>query len=269
MSELAVATFNLHAGVNGWGRAFDVVSACADLDADVLVLQETWTPAGGEGLAAAVASSLGYEAHEVALSDAILLEPATAPGRRKWGPYSGDPRHARRLWVADSEDVRRLRRLRWGSAAESGTWGIAVLTRLPVGKVEVIELGRLRRDRSMRRAAILVEVTVGPRLVTVVGTHFAHFTHGSAIQSERLRRRLPARSTPGVLAGDMNFWGPPLSLVLPGWRRAVRARTYPSWRAHSQIDHIFVNRAVEVISGEVLRVGNSDHWPIRARLAVP
>jgi endonuclease/exonuclease/phosphatase family metal-dependent hydrolase len=57
--------------------------------------------------------------------------------------------------------------------------------------------------------------------------------------------------------------------VLPGWRRAVRARTYPSWRAHSQIDHIFVNRAVEVISGEVRRVGNSDHWPIRARLALP
>jgi endonuclease/exonuclease/phosphatase family metal-dependent hydrolase len=66
----------------------------------------------------------------------------------------------------------------------------------------------------------------------------------------------------------MNFWGPPLSLALPGWRRAVRARTYPSWRPHSQTDHIFVTRAVEVISGESVAVGRSDHLPLRARLAV-
>jgi endonuclease/exonuclease/phosphatase family metal-dependent hydrolase len=66
----------------------------------------------------------------------------------------------------------------------------------------------------------------------------------------------------------MNFWGPPMSLALPGWRRAVRTRTYPSWRAHSQVDHIFVTRAVEVISGASVAVGKSDHLPLRARLAI-
>jgi len=267
LPELSVATFNLHAGVDGWGRRYDVVSSCARLDADVLVLQETWNPAGGEGLAAEVAAALGYQVHEVPLSDAILLEEVKAPGTR-WGPHRGDPLHARRLWVADSEDLSRLRRRRWGSRAQSGSWGIAVLTRLPVRRVEVIELGRLRRDRSMRRAAILVEVDVGSYPVTVVGTHLAHFTHGSASHLQRLRRRLPAPRERGVLAGDMNFWGPPLSLALPGWRRAVRARTYPSWHAHSQVDHIFVTRAVEVLSGEMLQVGDSDHRPIRARLGI-
>jgi endonuclease/exonuclease/phosphatase family metal-dependent hydrolase len=49
----------------------------------------------------------------------------------------------------------------------------------------------------------------------------------------------------------------------------VRACTYPSWRAHSQVDHIFVTPAVKVISGESVAVGNSDHLPIRARLEVP
>jgi endonuclease/exonuclease/phosphatase family metal-dependent hydrolase len=84
-----------------------------------------------------------------------------------------------------------------------------------------------------------------------------------------LRGHLPPPSWPGVLVGDMNFWGPPVSLALPGWRRAVRARSYPSWRAHSQIDHILVTRAVKVLSGESVAVGRSDHLPLRARLSFP
>jgi len=265
VAELVVATFNLHAGVDGWGRPFDVVSSCADIDADVLVLQQNWTPDGEEGLASLVATSLGYEVHQVALSDAILLEAATATSGR-WGPHKRD-RDARRLWVADSENLGRVRQRPGGAQARSGSWGIALLSRLPVGRLEVFELGRLPRDQSVRRA-ILAEIEVGTSSVTVVGTHLAHFTHGSPILLQRLRRSLPPPSQPGVLAGDLNFWGPPLSLALPGWRRAARARTFPSGRAHSQIDHIFVTRAVEVISGETLKVGNSDHWPLRARLAV-
>jgi len=266
--RLVVATFNLHAGIDGWGTPFNVVSACAELDADVLLLQETWTPEGGEGLASLVAKSLGYEVHEHRLSDAVILEPDTRKDAG-WGPYRGDPRHVRSLWVAGSEDLAGLLVRRKGMAARTGSWGIALLSRIPVARAEAIELGQLPLDRSMRRAALLAEVRVDSSLVTVVGTHLAHFTHGSPILLERLRRRLPVPSGPAVLAGDMNFWGPPLSLALPGWRRAVRARTYPSWRAHSQVDHILVTRSVEVISGGVHKVGKSDHWPLRARLEVP
>lgn len=49
MPEIVVATFNVHAGIDGWGEPFDVVASCADLDADVLLMQETWTPTGGVG----------------------------------------------------------------------------------------------------------------------------------------------------------------------------------------------------------------------------
>jgi hypothetical protein len=59
-ATLSVATFNVHAGVDGWGRRFDVVGACRAIDADVLVLQETWTPESGTGIAATVGGALGY-----------------------------------------------------------------------------------------------------------------------------------------------------------------------------------------------------------------
>jgi endonuclease/exonuclease/phosphatase family metal-dependent hydrolase len=65
----------------------------------------------------------------------------------------------------------------------------------------------------------------------------------------------------------MNLWGPPVSLLLPGWRRAVRGRTWPSWRPHSQPDHVLVTSVVRVIDGAVVRTGNSDHLAVRAHLA--
>jgi endonuclease/exonuclease/phosphatase family metal-dependent hydrolase len=143
-----------------------------------------------------------------------------------------------------------------------------VLSRLAVSHVETLDLGRLSRDNSRLRAALFAEIDLDGYPLTVVGTHLAHFVQGSPILLERLRRRLPPTREPAVLAGDMNFWGPPVSLALPGWRRAVRARTYPAWRPHSQIDHIFVTRALRVVSGEAVRAGRSDHLPIRARLAL-
>ena len=47
-ATLTLATFNVHMGVDGWGRPFDVVGECAPLDADVLVMQESWEPDDGE-----------------------------------------------------------------------------------------------------------------------------------------------------------------------------------------------------------------------------
>jgi len=170
--------------------------------------------------------------------------------------------------VGDAATLRRVRERRPDAEAHFGRWGMALLSRLPVRRVETIELGQLSRDGPERRAALLGEVEVEGSVLTVVGTHLAHFQHGSPIMLERLRRRLPEPTRPALLAGDMNFWGPPVALALPGWRRAVRARTYPSWGAHSQIDHILVTRPVQVLSGGSVRVGGSDHLPLRVRLAL-
>ena len=264
MPQLVVATFNVHAGIDGWGTSFDVVESCTQLDADVLVLQETWTPQVGDGLACLVAASLGYEVYEVPLAGAVLLQ-SLKPVSSRWGPWN--PRWHRSLWVGDAGQLGRQHHGGWGHA-RVGTWGIALLSRLPIRRVKTIDLGHLRRDSAQRRAAVLAEIEVEGSPLTVVGTHLAHFTQGSPILLERLRRELLASRQPVVLAGDMNFWGPPVSLALPGWRRAARARTYPSWRAHSQVDHILVTRSVDVISGASVPVGRSDHLPLKARLAI-
>lgn len=264
-----VATFNTHAGVDGWGRPFDVVDACRRLDADVLVLEETWSPVSGPGVAARVAGAMGYAVHEAALAGGRLARPH--PGADGRWMRSFDWRGASHAIFLDSERpfgtvIRRSDRYR---EAEPGTWGVAVLTRLPVRSSSVLELGRLARDRA-RRAAVVVELEVAGSTVVVAGTHMSHITYGAPIQFRRLARGLLdiVGTRPGVLAGDMNMWGPPVSALLPGWRRAVVEKTWPAWRPHSQVDHVLLRGPVVTCEGEVLDKAGSDHRPLRVTLAL-
>jgi endonuclease/exonuclease/phosphatase family metal-dependent hydrolase len=137
-----------------------------------------------------------------------------------------------------------------------------------VRATEQIELGRLQRDYTAR-AALSVELELEGRPLMMVATHLAHVTHGSLRQLATLRSHLPdSYATPAVLAGDMNLWGPPLERLLPGWRRAVLAKTWPSWHPHSQLDHILVTESVAALGGGAVDVGRSDHLPVVARLAM-
>jgi endonuclease/exonuclease/phosphatase family metal-dependent hydrolase len=267
--SLVVATFNLHAGVDGWGRPFDIEKAVGSLDADVIVLQEVWKPPATPSTAQSVASALGYE----------VFEQALATGRRA-GPHpQADHRWMRAFdWRGNSHaiylDSERtlppavVRSTRFAQA-ETGSWGIAVITRLPVLSHKVIDLGMPPRDRT-QRAALVVRVDVEGRPVTVAGTHMTHLTYGSPKYFVRMNRTLTdlTGDEPAVLAGDMNLWGPPTTMLLRGWRRAVTGRTWPSWRPHSQIDHIFVKGPLAVTDGSVMPAGGSDHRAIRARLSL-
>jgi endonuclease/exonuclease/phosphatase (EEP) superfamily protein YafD len=89
------------------------------------------------------------------------------------------------------------------------------------------------------------------------------------MQLRRLARLLPAPGTAAVVAGDCNFWGPGVETLLPGWRRAVRGRTWPARAPHSQIDHVLTRPGdVAVLSGRVLADVGSDHRAIRVELAI-
>src|SRR5271154_1591978 len=46
---LSIANYNMHCGMDGWGRRYDYVAAIASLDADIIVLEEAWTAVGDGG----------------------------------------------------------------------------------------------------------------------------------------------------------------------------------------------------------------------------
>ena len=276
--DLVVASFNVHSGVDGWGRRFDLEGACARLDADVIVLQEAWTPDGRRGMADELAERLGYEAHELATSSGRLSAPHPHPGA-KWKPHSGrfdgprvvlpDRTRAAAKMITSTTSPTWPSDRRWphGAGSEKGTWSVAMLSRLRVTSTAKIDLGQLKYDTA-RRGALRVDVETKAGTVAVFGTHMSHLSRGSPIQFWRLRKMLSAVELPAVLAGDMNLWGPPVVAQLPGWHRAVIGRSWPAWWPHSQPDHILVRDPCRVLESSVMAACGSDHRAVRAAITI-
>ncbi len=266
---LSIANFNMHCGMDGWGRPFDYVAAVGALEADVIMLEESWTTEGrAEGQAEEAARALGYQivTHEIGRGRRIRPQPepgTTWAARPAWSP------HHRALYLEGvrpfPESVHEL--TRW-QEAEPGTFNIAVLLRpdLPIEDTRVVPMTVLRADR-VERAAVVVDIEAEGRPISVIGTHMSHLHLGSHRNWSELRRALRTAARPdAVLAGDMNTWGPLVRVFMPGWRRAVIGRTWPAWRPHSQIDHILVHGSLRPVAGAVLAHAGSDHRPVRAEV---
>jgi endonuclease/exonuclease/phosphatase family metal-dependent hydrolase len=266
---LTVANFNLHAGVDGWGRPFDPIEACAALDADVLVLEEAWTndeEGPGSGQAEQIAAALGYDVVTCTLAKGRRARP-NADATARWMPFLAFRASVRSLYVSSMRPLHaaEMAAIRY-KKGESGTWGIAVLTRgdLTVDATRTLWMPSLPRDR-VHRAAIVVDLTREGVPLSIIGTHMSHLQYGSHRNYAALRRMLRTEARPdAVLLGDMNLWGPAVRAFLPDWHRAVKGRTWPAWRPHSQIDHILVRGNLRITSGEVLPYAGSDHRPVRA-----
>lgn len=240
--DVTVGSFNLHMGRGALGHGddfYDVVAAAKEVDTDLLVLQEGWVPDGETGDVRHIAGALGYE-----VAAQFTVARATCHDQVRLAGRDGD--------------------------GGDGDWVIAVLSRLPVVTTEVVPLvPQLPRDPA-RRAVLRVTVDVGGSDFTVVGTHLPLLKDPVWRLRRSLRDALPPIDRPGVFAGDMNMWGWCVDRMVPrGWRRAVRGRTYPSPRPHSQTDHILVTPIVEVAEAEVVDQVMSDHRPVRARLRFP
>jgi endonuclease/exonuclease/phosphatase family metal-dependent hydrolase len=238
-ARLKLATFNTHYGVRPTRRPpadqYDLEGVLAELDADVIVLQEVWRPDRRQGRVDIAADALGYD---------VLYE----------------------VTGAATSDLR-WPRLRHDGDGESG---IAVLSRLPARRVGALTVGPTFGDPAPQRTALDVEVEVGDVGLRVIAVHLtSRLPHGPPLQLRRLARLLPPAGTPTVVVGDCNFWGPGVTAMLPGWQRVVRGRTWPARVPHSQIDHVLV-RPGEITADGARVLGNvgSDHRPVAVELVL-
>jgi endonuclease/exonuclease/phosphatase family metal-dependent hydrolase len=241
LSELTLGSFNLHMGRGAGGHAapfYDVVAAAKEVDTDLLVLQEAWVPddPDTDGNVVDIARACDYEvAGTFAVARATCHDQVRLVGRE--------------------------------GAVGDGDWQIAVLSRLPIIETAVVPIEpQLPRDPG-RRAVVKVTVQTGAAPFTVVGTHMPLLKDPVWRLVPAIRAALPPTDEPAAFAGDMNMWSWCVDRIVPrGWRRAVRGRTYPAHRPHSQTDHIMVTPAVEVVEAAVVPQVMSDHRPIRVRL---
>lgn len=241
MPELTLASYNIHWGHRPrrfGGGPFDLIDACRRLDADVLVLQESWAPDDAPADHQRVADALGM----AVACDLRLARSTVKPLPRVLAPASK------------------------GSTVGTGGWHLVLLSRLPTRATEVHRLPHLWADHA-DRAVLAAEVEADGSWLHVRGTHLPHLEYGAHLSTRGLRRSLPTTDVPGALIGDMNMWGWTIDRMVPsGWRRAVRGKSWPSHRPQHQIDHLLVTPSVEAVWGEVGPDLGSDHLPIRARL---
>jgi endonuclease/exonuclease/phosphatase family metal-dependent hydrolase len=241
MPELKITSFNSHAGLrarsNGVCEPYDLEAVLHGFDADVIVVQESWTPDGGTATVRRFADAIGAELFELHF------------GRARLEPWPHVPR--------DGEGV--------------GDVGLAIVSRIPAEIRGRLAVGSVPGDPTPERGGLHVVLDVDGTEVDLVGVHLtSRLPYGPPTQLRRLRPQLPDDDRPAIVAGDCNFWGPGVTAFLPGWARAVRGRTWPARRPHSQIDHILVRPTsrIEVLDSAVLPEVGSDHRPVRATLRV-
>jgi endonuclease/exonuclease/phosphatase family metal-dependent hydrolase len=242
MPELKITSFNCHAGLrarrNGTCEPYDLLGALRGFDADVIVMQESWTPDGGSAAIRQFGDEVGGQVFELRF------------GRARLDPWPHVPR--------DGDGL--------------GDVGLAIVSRVPAELRGRLAVGTVPGDPTPERGGLHVVLDVEDTEVDLVGVHLtSRLPYGPPTQMRRLRTQLPDAERPAIVAGDWNFWGPGVSALLPGWSRTVRGRTWPASRPHSQIDHILVRdgRGVVVLDHEVLPEVGSDHRPVRARLQLP
>ena len=236
-------------GVDGWGRPFDVVAACRVLDADVLVIQESWHARRRRPRARrpAVADRLGYRWWPRSDGPRPPVRPSSRP-HPPAGPAGGSlGAGLRSASMIERWRIKRARRARCGRPFRTGQLGGGrAVAGAAVDTTTVIPLGKLRR--RLRPSGWSSAATSSSRAGTlaVFGTHMSHITHGSPLPSTGGSAGCSRQPTnAAVLAGDMNLWGPPVTSYLPGLAAGpATGRTWPAHRPHSQLDHVLVTPPV-------------------------
>jgi endonuclease/exonuclease/phosphatase family metal-dependent hydrolase len=213
---------------------YDAARVVRGFDADLVVVAESWRGDDGVGMLDTLRDD-GYHVETIELMR-LELRPRSRNSDTHAVPYEG-------------------------------AWELAVCSRFPVLGRRLIPMGVVRGDAAGPRHALALTVDIDGTPVEIIGLHVSSKVWKLAPVRHLLTlRRGLVEGGPQILAGDFNFWGPPVGRMMPGWERPVRGRTYNARRPHSQIDHVLIRGGIEALSGEVLAETPSDHRPIRTRL---
>jgi endonuclease/exonuclease/phosphatase family metal-dependent hydrolase len=257
---LRIGTVNIASARDLRGKpstSADLRAAIADLDVDVLALQEV--DAGqprSHGLdhVAEVARALGAE-WRMAPTIAGTPDPF-----RSWRPVDPVLRGP-------------------GDAPAGPLYGIGLVSRRPVSRWHVLGLGCGRARLPMRapdprtgrvrtwwfpdepRAAVAAEVDGA----TVVSTHLSFAPQTSVRQLLRVRRWAAGLPGPVVVAGDLNLPGG-LPARLLGGRDLLRTPTFPGHAPRVQLDHLVALGDVLLDDAVAVRPAVGDHLALVATL---
>jgi endonuclease/exonuclease/phosphatase family metal-dependent hydrolase len=256
-----LATFNLLHGrslSDGTVHAERVAAAVADLDADVLGLQEVDRAQPRSGLLDLTA---------------IAAEAMRAPVHRFAAAVVGTPGETWQPWRSDDDNVHPLYGIALVSRWPVLRWHITQLPAAPVrSPVYVPRAGlMLLKDEPRVMIAAVVETPHGP--VTVATTHLSFVPGWNVRQLRAAVRALRALPAPRVLLGDLNLPAGPVR-AFTGWTPLARVPTYPSPAPRAQLDHVIADPRGGIALGRVVQVrtpqaGISDHRPLVVRLDQP
>ena len=253
---MRVATFNLlhgHSLHSGRVDRDDLAAAAAELDCDVLGLQEVdrfQDRSGGIDQTSVVAGALGAEHWRfvAAIDGTPGLEWAQAQGD---GSTAADP-------IGESGPAYGVGLV---SRFPVTSWHVRRFPSAPVGMPLMVPGKRgLTHVLDEPRVAVagVLDGPAGP--LTVVTAHLSFVPGWNVAQLRTLvawARQLPG---PRLLLGDLNLPGS-LPRVTSRWTQLARAATYPSYQPRVQFDHVLADGIPESAVYDVrsVRLPVSDH----------
>lgn len=244
---LTVASYNIHRAVGGDRRKdpLRIADTIAELDADVVALQEVETPVRGAPLLFRQRlTELGYQ---------VRLGPTMQRGEHHYGNLL-----LSRLPVLDH-----------------GLLDISQIGREPRGLIDVrIDLGR-----SNARSGSAAATDEAPLILRCLATHLGLSAAERRRQIAAILSHLSGETSPGpaltVLMGDFNEWRRNSRRLVPidGLLRPAPApASFPSRWPLFALDRLWHGPGLELIESMVVSTpatrAASDHLPLRARLRV-
>jgi len=235
-STLRVMSWNIHKGIGGLDRRYDlnrIIAVLENYEPDVVLLQE---------VAQGIQRLKGHDQVEL-LTSALGLHSTFYPEHQFKGGTYGNLLLAR--------------------------WSISdpIHLDLTIGS---------RKRRGMIQAHIRAQIGKNQRTVVVHNMHLGLAGRERSLQLDRVMSSLPLRhlhqATPTIIGGDLNdLWGSlgAKHLAPHGFQRAgVRANTFPSALPIRPLDALFFRGGLKLAHYEVphskLTRSSSDHLPICA-----